>query len=163
MFALIALLLAQTAPAASQWTLKEATDAEGRKSTTAMVQAADGSGRLVVRCDTAVEPLVSIQYLPRPGIPADVTKEVIVTFDEAKAEINYWEFPGKGAYLAETYDVYMIASQIAAAKVIRVATQNAELPVQSEFVGPGSDAMFRKVFETCGRAYAVPVVMAPKR
>lgn len=163
MFALIALLLAQTAPAAPQWSYKEATDADGKKSATAMIQAADGTGRLVVRCDTAVEPIVSIQYLPRPSIPAAVSSQVIVTFDETKAEIQYWEFPGKGAYLAEAYDVYMIASQIATAKTIRVATQSGELPVQSEFAGPGSDAMFRKVYETCGRAYAVPVVAAPKR
>jgi hypothetical protein len=36
--------------------------------------------------------------------------------------------------------------------------------VEREFTGPGGDAMFRKVYATCGMPYAMPsVTPAPKK
>ncbi|MEI9849631.1 MAG: hypothetical protein WDN24_00885 [Sphingomonas sp.] len=72
------LAMLQTAPAAQTvpagppvWTFRETTDAAtGKKSATAAIRAADGSGRLVVRCDTIEIPIVSVQYIPRPPLPA---------------------------------------------------------------------------------------------
>lgn len=166
MLTLLALTLLQAAPAQTapagppQWTFREATDAAtGKKSASALVRAADGSGRLIVRCDTAEIPIVSIQYIPRPALPAMNPHQVTVTFDEARAEMSDWEFPGSGAYRGEPFDVWAMATATAAAKTIRVVTADATgTLIQSEFVGPGSDALFRKVYAACGFPYQAPAV-----
>jgi hypothetical protein len=154
---------AQTAPAAPagppQWTLKEATDAAGKPSATASIRAADGSGRLIVRCDTVAMPIVSIQYIPRPALPAMESHQVTVTFDESRAEFSAWEFPGSGAYRGEPFDVWIMVSGIATSKTIRIQTEDANATqIQSVFTGPGSDAMFRKVYAACGFPYQQPAV-----
>lgn len=163
MLTLLALTLLQTAPAAQtapevdKWILRETTDAAGKKSATAFIRAADNSGRLIIRCDTAVIPIVSIQYIPRPALPASEPKMVTVTFDEAKAEMAGWEFPGQGAYYGEPISVFLMAQQVVAAKSIRVTTENAEgNVVESTFKGPGSDTMFRQVYAACGFPYEQP-------
>src|SRR5690349_6679903 len=102
MLALLALALLQTAPAAQTapagppaWTYREGADATtGKKWATAQIRATEGNGRLVVRCDTAGEPIVSIQYIPKPPLPASDPKIVRVTYDEAKVEVAGWQFPG---------------------------------------------------------------------
>ena len=160
---------AQTKPASASasapagppvWSYKEATDATtGKVSATASIRAADNSGRLIVRCDTVEMPIVSIQYIPRPVLPAMESHQVTVTFDEARAEFSAWEFPGAGAYRGEPFDVWIMVSAIAASKTVRVQTEDANATqIQSAFVGPGNDAMFRKVYATCGFPYAQPVV-----
>jgi hypothetical protein len=173
MLDLLALALLQTAPAAQttpagppQWIFRENTDAAtGKKAATAFIRAADGSGRLIVRCDTAAEPIVSIQYIPKPALPASDSKLVTVTFDEGKAEMAGWEFPGQGAYYGEPISVFLMAQQVAAAKKIRVTTENPEgMVVESLFTGPGSDAMFRQVYAACGFPYEQPKpIVNPRR
>jgi hypothetical protein len=162
-FLLLALTPPQTAPA-PVWTYKEATDATtGKKSATAQIRAADGSGRLIVRCDTIEIPIVSVQYIPNPPLPASDSKQVTVTINEASAEISNWEFPGMGAYRGEPYDVFLLASEIATAKTVRIGTENADgQPIGSSFTGPGNDTLFRQVYATCGLPYALPVVEQPK-
>lgn len=165
-FGLLAVTLLQTAAAqaAPEWTYKEATDANGKVSAVAQVRAADGSGRLVVRCDTAVEAIVSIQYIPKPALPAMDRHTVTVTFDDAKAEFSDWEFPGVGAYRGEPFDVWIMVNAIAGStKSVHVMTDNDKgESVQSYFVGPGGDAMFRKVYAACGFPYQQPAVTRTK-
>lgn len=162
-FLLLATMLPQTAPAQTAppaWTYRESTDAtSGKKSATAQIRAADGSGRLIVRCDTIEIPIVSVQYIPNPALAAGPSRDVTLTVDEAGAEISGWEFPGMGAYRGEPYDVFIFASKIAAAKTIRIDTVNdAGQPIESVFKGPGNDTMFRQVYATCGLPYALPKV-----
>jgi hypothetical protein len=160
--------IAQTAPAAPAgppvWTLKENTDATtGKKTAFAQIRAADGSGRLIVRCDTIAEPIVSVQYIPKPALPAADSRMVTVTIDEAKAEMANWEFPGAGAYYGEAYSVFVMVDEIVHAKTIRVSTDNAASEVvESLFTGPGSDTMFRQVYATCGFPYQLPPVPVNK-
>lgn len=144
------------------WTFKEATDATtGKVSSSAAIRSTTGNGRLLVRCDTAVTPIVSVQFIPRPPLPASDSRMVTITFDESKAEIAAWEFPGQGAYIGEAYDVFVLAGEIAAAKTIRFDTINVDgSPIRSTFTGPGNDAMFRKVYQTCGLPFALPDVTA---
>lgn len=154
---------AQTAAAPAGpavWTLKEATDATtGKVSATASIRAADGSGRLIVRCDTVAMPIVSIQYIPRPALPAMESHQVTVTFDESRAEFSSWEFPGSGAYRGDPFDVWIMASGVAAAKTVRVQTENDKgEQIASDFVGPGNDTIFRKVYAACGFPYQQPTV-----
>jgi hypothetical protein len=153
-------LLLQTAPAqtAPGWTYREATDANGKISATAAIRAEDGSGRLIVRCDTAAMPIVSVQYIPKPALPAMESHQVTVTFD-ARAEFSAWEFPGGGAYRGEPFDVWFMVVAIASSKTIRVQTDNDKgETIFSDFAGPGNDAMFRKVYAACGFPYEQPKV-----
>ena len=163
-FLLLALMPVQSAPAAQSatpaWSLRESTDTTtGKKSATAQIRAADGTGRLIVRCDTIEIPIVSVQYIPNPPLAASDRKSVTVTIDEASAEISAWEFPGVGAYRGEPYDVFLLVSGIAKAKTVRINTENGEgAPIGSTFKGPGSDTMFRQVYATCGLPYELPAV-----
>lgn len=162
MSALLAIALLQTAAAqaAPEWTLKEATDANGKPFAVAQIRAEDGSGRLIVRCDTAVEPIVSVQYIPKPQLPAMERHTVTLTFDDARAEFSDWEFPGAGAYRGEPFDVWIIVNAIAdSKKSVHVMTDNDKgESIQSWFIGPGNDAMFRKVYAACGFPYQQPTV-----
>jgi hypothetical protein len=158
---LTALALMQAAPAqtAPVWTYKEATDANGKISATAAIRAEDGSGRLIVRCDTAAMPIVSIQYIPKPALPAMDSHQVTVTFNEANAEFSAWEFPGAGAYYGEPVSVWIMVGMIATAKTVRIQTDDASgAQIGSVFAGPGNDAMFRKVYAACGFPWQQPAV-----
>ena len=164
---------AQTAPASAPaaapaaapgvWTFRESTDPAQPKSSTATVRAADGS-RLLLRCDTVNVPIVSVQFMPRPAVPAGDSRIVTLTLDEGMADMTAWLFPGKGAYNGETAEVFLIAEEIAGAKKVRIGFAEGETMVEREFAGPGGDAMFRKVYATCGMPYAMPsVTPAPNK
>jgi hypothetical protein len=158
---------AQTAPASAPaaapaaapgvWTFRESSDPAQPKSATATVRAADGS-RLLLRCDTVNVPIVSVQFMPRPAVPAGDSRIVTLTLDEGMADLTSWLFPGKGAYNGETAEVLLIAEEIAKAKKVRIGFAEGETMVEREFAGPGGDAMFRKVYATCGMPYAMPSV-----
>lgn len=158
---------AQTAPASAPaaapaaapgvWTFRESTDPAQPKSATATVRAADGS-RLLLRCDTVNVPIVSVQFMPRPAVPAGDSRIVTLTLDEGMADMTAWLFPGKGAYNGETAEVFLIAEEIAKAKKVRLSFAEGETMIEREFAGPGGDAMFRKVYATCGMPYAMPSV-----
>ena len=158
---------AQTAPASAPaaapatapgvWTFRESSDPAQPKSATATVRAADGS-RLLLRCDTVNVPIVSVQFMPRPAVPAGDSRIVTLTLDEGMADMTAWLFPGKGAYNGETAEVFLIAEEIAKAKKVRLSFAEGETMIEREFAGPGGDAMFRKVYATCGMPYAMPSV-----
>ena len=123
-----------------------------------VIRAEDGSGRLIVRCDTAAMPIISVQYIPKPALPAMESHQVTVTFD-SRAEFSAWEFPGGGAYRGEPFDVWFMVVAIASSKTIRVQTDNDKgETIFSDFAGPGNDAMFRKVYAACGFPYEQPKV-----
>lgn len=160
-YLLLALLQAAPAQAPAEtpaWTFHESTDATtGKKSATAFVRAADGSARLIVRCDTAAIPIVSIQYIPKPPLAASDPMSVTVTFDESQAEIGPWQFPGAGAYVGDGVTVFQIADKIAKSKTIRVTIVKPDDSVaETTFVGPGDDAKFRQVYAACGFPYQQP-------
>lgn len=162
----LALLLLQAAPAApapAGWTLRETSDpATGAKSTSASIRNIEIGGRLVVRCDVVQRPILSVQYIPRPALQAGANRLVTLTIDNAKAEMSNWQFPGGGGYVDDPVTVFIYAQSFAAAKTIRVETTNdAGEPIANEFAGPGSDALFRKVFEACGQPYAMPAPTPP--
>ncbi len=145
------------APAATGWTFRENSDPAKPKSASAVVHNAHGA-RLIVRCDTAKVPIISVQFFPNPEVPAGDPRTVTLTINEAQAEITSWLFPGRGAYNGEAGEVFPIVSEIAPAKTVRVAFADGEREISEDFVGPGGDAMFRKVYGVCGLPYAMPVV-----
>lgn len=157
---------AQTAPAAAPaaavpapgvWSFRESVDPAQPRSSTATVRATDGS-RLLLRCDTANVPIVSVQFMPKPAVAAGDSRIVTLTLDEGMADMTSWLFPGKGAYNGETAEVFLIAEEIAKAKKVRVGFAEGETMIERDFAGPGGDAMFRKVYATCGLPYAMPSV-----
>lgn len=160
----LASLGAQTAPApaaSTGWTIRHSTDPAKPKSATASVRSSDGNSRLVVRCDTANIPIVSVQFLPRPALQAGEPRIVTLTFDGAKADMTSWLFPGSGAYNGEPAEVFPLVSEIAAAKKITVALEDEGKALGGEFVGPGSDAILREVYTACGLPYAMPSATPP--
>jgi hypothetical protein len=163
---LLALALAQTAvpaqttpaPApAAGWTFRESSDPAKPKSATALIRAADGNSRLVVRCDTADHPIVSVQFLTKPPMAAGDPRTVQVTLDNGMADISTWQFPGQGAYNGEAVEVFMIVDEISKAKVIDIATDDgAGNTVGGHFTGPGGDGLFRQVYAACGLPFQMP-------
>ncbi|MDT8758105.1 hypothetical protein MZO42_05290 [Sphingomonas psychrotolerans] len=145
------------APVPGVWTFRESTDPAKPKSATASVSAADGS-RLLLRCDTVNVPIVSVQFMPKPAVPAGDSRMVTLTLDEGMADVSSWLFPGKGAYNGEPPEVFPIAEEIARAKKVRIGFFEGDKSIEQEFAGPGGDAIFRKVYAACGLPYAMPSV-----
>ena len=163
-----ALALFQTAPAQTaampQWTFTERANAEtGARSATAAIRSEDGNARLIVRCDVVKEPIISVQFIPKPPIPAGASKIITLTFDDARAEMAPWEFPGAGAYVGEPSQAWFLVAGIVAAKKIEVGFNGDDgAPIGNVFKGPRDDALFRKVYAACGFPYAQPPVTAAK-
>jgi hypothetical protein len=166
MISLLALaMLLQTAPAQTTpgaWAFRETANAEtGAKAASATARDASNGARLIVRCDVGKESIVSVQFIPKPPLAAGSTRLITLTIDNAKAEMSNWELPGLGAYVDDPATVFIYAQEFAKAKTLQIGLANdAGEPIGAEFVGPGNDAMFRKVFAACGRPYEMPVVTA---
>lgn len=161
---------AQTAPAeTTEWIYKETRNEEtGAHAAYAYIRSIDGSGtRLIVRCDVVDVPVVTVQFIPKPSMPGGDSRNVTVTFDNAKADTSAWSFPGAGGFVAEPTEVYLLTSQIAGAKEIDVALHADDgSVVGATFNGPKSDALFRQVYGACGATYALPAASpapAPSR
>ncbi len=150
-------------PTPPAWTFKESTDASQPKSATATIRSEDGNSRLVVRCDTVATPIVSVQFIPRPGIPAGDARTVTVTYDEAMAEMSQWQFPGAGAYNGEGVEVFLLVDKIAKSKTVRVGVPQGDVMIEGVFQGPGNDVLFRKVYAACGFPYAMPAPPVAKK
>ena len=161
MISLLLALALQTAPAPAQaaagWVYKVSTDPAKPKSASATATDSDGA-RLLIRCDTAAQPIVSVQFLPKPAMAAGDSRIVTLTFDSAQADMTEWQFPGRGAYNGEPVEVFMIVSQIVKAKSIDVALDDgAGNTIGGNFVGPaGDETLVRKVYAACGLPYAMP-------
>lgn len=161
----LAMTVQNAAPAQAEpgWTFFESSDPARPKSATAAIRSADGTARLVVRCDTVDHPIISVQFLPKPPLAAGDAREVQVTLDNGLADISSWQFPGQGAYNGEAVEVFMIVDEISKAKGIDVAMDDgAGNTVGGHFTGPGGDATFRKVYAACGLPYAMPPVAPGK-
>jgi hypothetical protein len=165
--ALLALLQAATpapaAPAAPPtWVFKQTSNPDtGARSASASIRDPDSGARLILKCDVVAQPILSVQFIPRPPMPAGASRTVTITIDSAKAEMATWQFPGAGGYVDDLPSVYIYATEFAAAKLIQIGlTDDAGAPVGGNFDGPGSDALFRQVFEACGVAYAMPSATA---
>ena len=149
------------APAPVGWTYKESTDPAAPRTATASVRSADGNARLALRCDTADKPIVSVQYLARPPVPAGKPRIVQVMLDHKQADNATWYFPGQGAVNLDAPEVYLLAKEIADAKNVGIAFDDGTgKGVGNDFAGPGDDAMFRKVYAVCGIPYEMPSATA---
>lgn len=149
---MLALLLQGTAPAAVPvpWAVTRTT-ARGAPATTTSVWSADGRARLVVRCDTATDPIVSLQFFPRGGFPPATARPVSINIDDGGWLGTNWQFPGNGAFISDDVVVTNLAAMLAHGKAVRVRVIGPdEMPVEATFAGPPGDAPVRAVLSACG-------------
>lgn len=139
-----------TAPAQVPWTVTHTT-ARGKPATTTSVWSADGKARLVLRCDTATDPIVSLQFIPKGGFAPATPRPVSINIDDGGWLGTNWQFPGTGAFVSDDVIVTNLAAMLAHARAIRVrAIDPAEGVVEGVFAGPPGDAPVRAVLGACG-------------
>jgi hypothetical protein len=146
---------AAPAPAAG-WTLADRTNAAGVRSIVASVVARDGLSRLLVKCDIAQEPIVSVQFIQPRALGESADKPVNVRFDGGPAFVYNWAFPGTGAYITDPQAVTKLTTFLVKARDVRVDTTNgSNFAVEASFAGPGGPALVSKVLTACGNTLGV--------
>lgn len=158
------LLLIQAAPATTAiapWAPVTKTDAAtGASSVSAFALSGDGNARLVVRCDHAGEPVVSVQLRTRRPLGATDNHHVSMSFDGGAAIESDWEFPGTAAFVRDSAIVTQLTAGLANAHEIKVKTTDATGgAVEESFGGPAGAAPISQVLEACG--YSLGVVPPP--
>lgn len=153
---------APPAPPPLPWTPVTRTDAaSGQVSVSAATVTADRSARLVVRCDRAAEPVVSIQMRTKAGLAAAPDHVVSVSVDGGAPIEVVWEFPGIATMNREVGAITRLTLAMSAARSITVTTLDGTTPVSFSFAGPGSGSGIKDVLTACG--YELGVVPAPTK
>lgn len=138
------------APVPLPWAVTR-TIARGAPATTTSVWSADGKARLVVRCDTATDPIVSLQFIPKGGFPPATERPVSINIDDGGWLGSNWQFPGTGAFISDDVIVTNLAAMLAHGRSVRVrVTGPDDAPVEAVFAGPPGDAPVRAVLTACG-------------
>lgn len=170
MILFLALALQAAAPAATPaaappapWTPRMKADpATGAQSGSVSAMSVEGNGRLVIRCDRAVENIVSVQFSPTPPFSAATPRPVSIQIDGAAPLGANWEFPGRGAYVADDAIVTTLTTAIAHGRQIKVhIIDPANNVVDATFAGPPSEAPIKQVVEACGYTFGEVPVRAP--
>lgn len=157
------LLIAQASAVATPpaWKLAERTSAKGVRSVSSAVTGFDGVSRLVVKCDVAQEPIVSVQFFQTAPL-GQGEKPVGLRFDNGFANIYPWQSAGNGLYVSDPQAVTALTTLLAKAKAVTVETTNASnFAVQATFPAPGGDAMIRKVLGACSYTLGVMPPLPP--
>ena len=151
------------APAIAPWTPQIKIDPATRKSTgTVWAMSQDGRARLVVRCDRQPDNIVSVQFIPTPPFVRATPRPVSIKVDDNAPLGTNWEFPGKGAIMADDVIVTNLTVAIAHAKQIKVhVIDPSEKPIDAVFVGPNSEAPIKQVLESCGYTFGVSPTPTP--
>ena len=151
------------APVPSAWTVAHSM-ANGAPATSTSVWSRDGKARLVVRCDTANAPIVSIQFIPKQGFPAATPRPVSINADDNGWLGANWQFPGNGAFVSDDVIVTNLVMVVGHAKAIRMrAIGPDDVRVEAQFAGPPDDAPIRAVLNACTYEMGkVPPRSAPK-
>jgi hypothetical protein len=165
MLGLLLLLQATPGPGAPApgWKLSDRTNSAGVRSVGTAVTGTDGVSRLIVKCDVAEEPIVSVQFLHPAQIGAG-PKPVAVRFDNGLANSFLWEVASAGAYVSDPQAVTTLTTFLARAKTVSVETTNASnFAIQATFPAPGDDRLIRQVLGICGYTLGtLPPAPAPK-
>ncbi len=151
---MIALLLQAATPApapVAPWAAVEHTTPQGTRSIAASAFSADGSARLVVRCDRVREPVVSIQFIPREQGRRFGMQPVALQFDGGTPLVDNWEVMGIGLIERDEAAMTTLSNGIAHARSIKLHSVDAnDAAVDLVFMGPANDAPIRRVVEACG-------------
>jgi hypothetical protein len=140
------------APPPPPWTPRlKADPATGLQSGSVYANAQEGNGRLVVRCDRTGDNVVSVQFFPGLPFTAATPRPVSIKVDDAAPLGANWEFPGKGAYVADDAIVTTLTNAIAHAKRIQVhVIDPLNNVVDASFAGPATETPIKQVVEACG-------------
>jgi len=143
--------------AAAPWTPHIKLDPVTNRSTgTVWAISQDGRARLVVRCDRNPDNIVSVQFIPTPPFPPATRRPVSIKIDDEPPLGANWQFPGKGAIIADDVIVTNLTVAIAHARQIKVhVIDPSDKPIDAVFVGPGSEAPIKQVLESCGYTFGV--------
>lgn len=156
MLGLLLLQAVATVAPAPAWKLADRTSPAGVRSISTSVTGNDGLSRLVVKCDVASEPIVSLQFIQPQSLGSGADKPVAVRFDGGPAFTYNWQFPGAGSYVTDPKAITKLTTFLVKSKAVRVETTNgANFAVQANFVAPTSDAMVRQVLGVCGYTLGV--------
>ena len=144
-------------PAMAPWTPQIKTDpATNQSSGSVSAMSQDGQARLVVRCDRRPGNIVSVQFIPNPPFAPATPRPVSIKIDDDAPLGTNWEFPGKGAMIADDVIVTNLTVAIAHAKQIKVhVIDPSEKPIDAVFVGPKSEAPIKQIVESCGYTFGV--------
>lgn len=128
-------------------------------STVAGTPSADGNTRIVVRCDSGAQQVVSVQFFSKTSLGGPPDRPVTLTIDGGTPMGANWEFVEKGAYIREDVAVTTITTALAAAKSIKLATTTATgEAVSASFAGPPSAEPIKQVLAACGYTLGTPPV-----
>ncbi|QDZ06301.1 hypothetical protein FPZ24_01450 [Sphingomonas panacisoli] len=155
------------APAAAPvapWTVVVRPKTDPAMTTTVVsAPASDGSGRLVVKCDSGAQQVVSVQFLSKTALGGPPDRPVTLTIDGGTPMGANWEFVEKGAFIRDDMAVTTITAALATSKAIKLATTTAAgVAVNATFAGPPSAAPITKVLAACGYTLGTPPVRAPQ-
>ena len=119
----------------------------------------DGSSRLVVRCDSGAQQVVSVQLFTKAALGGPPDRPVTLMFDYATPMGANWEFVEKGAYIRDDMAVTTITTAMATAKKIKIhTTTTTGSTIDASFAGPPSAEPVTKVLAACGYTLGTPPV-----
>jgi hypothetical protein len=119
----------------------------------------DGSARLVVRCDSGAQQVVSVQLFTKAALGGPPDRPVTLMFDYATPMGANWEFVEKGAYIRDDMAVTTITTALATAKKIKIhTTTTTGGAIDASFVGPSSAEPVKAVLAACGYTLGTPPV-----
>lgn len=176
MITILSLFLQATAPTAvpapapaaapvAPWTVMQRPKTDPAiTSTVAGTSSDDGNARIVLRCDSGAQQVVSVQVFTKTALGGPPDRPVTLTIDGGTPMGTNWEFVDKGAYIREDMAVTTITTALATAKSIKLATTTAAgQPVTASFAGPPSAEPVKKVLAACGYTLGTaPVRVDPK-
>jgi hypothetical protein len=148
------------------WTVTPRANADPTiTSTTVSTPSTDGNARLVMRCDSGKEKVVSVQLFTKAALGGPPDRPVTLTIDNGTPLGANWEFVEKGAYIREDVAVTTLTTAIASGKVIKLHTTTAAgEPIDANFAGPPSSAPVKALLAACGYTLGTPPVRVdPKK
>jgi hypothetical protein len=166
MISILALLLQATAAPASApapvapWTVTVRPKTDPTITSTVVgTPSNDGSARLVLRCDSGKEQVVSVQMFTKAALGGPPDRPVTLTIDGGTPMGSNWEFVDKGTYVREDMAVTTLTTAIASGKVIKVHTTTATgEPIDATFAGPPSAVPVTTLLAACGYTLGTPPV-----
>ncbi|MDB5677353.1 hypothetical protein [Sphingomonas bacterium] len=166
MISILALFLQATAAPApapapvAPWTVTPRPNADPTITSTVVgTPSSDGNARLVMRCDSGKERVVSVQLFTKTALGGPPDRPVTLTIDGGTPLGANWEFVEKGAYIREDVAVTTLTTAIAGGKAIKLHTTTAAgEPIDASFAGPPSAAPVTTLLGACGYTLGTPPV-----
>lgn len=137
---------------ASMWMYRSAADAMTDKIvSSARIDSEDGSASLTIKCDAAVDQVISIQYRTRKYLGSG-ERLVTLRFDKQPAINLHWETNDKFVYERDPSQVTRIVQAMASSERLMIRAfdfENRTIDAAFSILGSQSSNVWRKVFADC--------------